>query len=126
MSVLCPYFWAPTVRLGRRRRATAHSHTHRLGARRHPLVFTCRHVQRKADGGPTRDTSAGSRPRLPVQEASVDQVFPLLTNVKYPEISVRLSGEDGDGFFIASRVRMALNAAGVSEEEREEFWRAER
>jgi hypothetical protein len=52
----------------------------------------------------------------------VDQVFPLLTNVKHPEISVQLSGEDGNGFFIASRVRMALKNAGVSEEEREEFW----
>jgi hypothetical protein len=29
---------------------------------------------------------------------------------------------DGNGFLIASRVRMALKKAGVSEEEREEFW----
>jgi hypothetical protein len=52
----------------------------------------------------------------------VSQVFPANANVKHPEISVRLSGEDGNGFFIASRVRMALKKAGVSEEEREEFW----
>lgn len=52
----------------------------------------------------------------------MDEVFPLLTNVKHPEITVRLSGQDGNGFFIASRVRMALKKAGVSEEEREEFW----
>lgn len=52
----------------------------------------------------------------------MDQVFPLLTNVEHPEISSRLSGEDGNGFFIASGVRMALKKAGVSEEEREEFW----
>jgi hypothetical protein len=52
----------------------------------------------------------------------VDRVFPSPANVKHPEITVRLNGEDGNGFFIASRVRMALKNAGVSEEEREEFW----
>jgi hypothetical protein len=38
----------------------------------------------------------------------VSHVFPANANVKHPEISVQLSGEDGNGFFIASRVRMAL------------------
>ena len=52
----------------------------------------------------------------------MSHVFPANANVKHPEISVQLSGEDGNGFFIASRVRMALKKAGVPEEEREEFW----
>jgi hypothetical protein len=52
----------------------------------------------------------------------VNHVFPANANVKHPEISVQLSGEDGNGFFIASRVRKALKNAGVSEEEREESW----
>jgi hypothetical protein len=52
----------------------------------------------------------------------VSHVFPANANVKHPEISVQLNGEDGNGFVIASRVRMALTRAGVPQEEREEFW----
>jgi hypothetical protein len=43
-------------------------------------------------------------------------------DIRHPEISVQLTGEDGNGFLIASRVRMALKKVGVSEQEREEFW----
>jgi hypothetical protein len=39
-----------------------------------------------------------------------------------PEVHIQLTGEDGNGFLIASRVRMALKKAGIDEEEREEFW----
>jgi hypothetical protein len=52
----------------------------------------------------------------------VSHVFPANANIKHPEISVQLSGEDGNRFVIASRVRMALKRAGVPEDEREEFW----
>ncbi len=31
---------------------------------------------------------------------------------RFPNVTVQLSGEDGNGFFIAARVRMALERAG--------------
>ena len=36
---------------------------------------------------------------------------------KHPDIKVQLIGEDGNAFSILSRVRQALLAAGVSQEE---------
>lgn len=41
--------------------------------------------------------------------------------VKYPEISVQLSGEDGNAFAILARVRKALHKAKVSATEIELF-----
>ena len=41
--------------------------------------------------------------------------------VKYPEIVVQLSGEDGNAFFIIGRVSKALRRAGVSTAEIDEF-----
>lgn len=41
--------------------------------------------------------------------------------VKYPEIEVQLSDEDGNAFFIISRVRKALRNADVSKDEIEKF-----
>jgi hypothetical protein len=38
---------------------------------------------------------------------------------KYPEVKVRLSGEDGNAFFIMGRVMQAMKRAGVSQEERD-------
>lgn len=40
---------------------------------------------------------------------------------RYPNITVQLSGEDGNAFFIIGKVRNALKRAGVPEEEREKF-----
>ena len=44
------------------------------------------------------------------------------SSVKHPQVIVRLVGEDGNGFMIASRVRRAMQRAGVSREECEEFF----
>ena len=40
---------------------------------------------------------------------------------KYPEVSVQLTGEDGNAFFIIARVRHALKNAGVSTDEIDQF-----
>lgn len=42
-------------------------------------------------------------------------------NVKYPEVEVQLSGEDGNAFFIISRVSRALRHGGVDSDEVERF-----
>jgi hypothetical protein len=49
-----------------------------------------------------------------------------MIDIRHPEVHIQLTGEDGNGFLIASRVRMALKKAGINEEEREEFWNEER
>ena len=43
-----------------------------------------------------------------------------MIDIRHP-VHIQLIGEDGNGFLIASRARIALKKAGVSEEEREEF-----
>ena len=45
-----------------------------------------------------------------------------MSELKYPHVEVQLSGEDGNGFLIACRVRGALRRAGVPAEEREAFF----
>lgn len=42
---------------------------------------------------------------------------------KYPEITVPLTGEDGNAFFIIGRVRGALRKAGVPKGEVDQFVR---
>jgi hypothetical protein len=42
-------------------------------------------------------------------------------DVKYPEVEVQLSGEDGNAFFIIGRVRAALRRAGISKDEIDTF-----
>lgn len=42
-------------------------------------------------------------------------------SVRYPEIHVRLVGEDGNAFAILGRVRKALQRGGVSRDEIEAF-----
>ena len=44
------------------------------------------------------------------------------TTVKYPEIEVQLSGEDGNAMAIMARVSAALRRAGVSKEERDAYY----
>ena len=41
--------------------------------------------------------------------------------LRYPEVRVRLVGEDGNAFFILGRVTAALKKAGATKEERNEF-----
>ena len=41
--------------------------------------------------------------------------------VKYPEITVQLSGEDGNVFSIMGRMSKALRKAGVNQDEINEF-----
>lgn len=41
--------------------------------------------------------------------------------VKYPNISVRLTGEDGNAFEILARVQLAMRRKGVTETEVKEF-----
>lgn len=43
--------------------------------------------------------------------------------VKYPHVTVQLTGQDGNAFFILGRVMGALRDAGVPEEEVDEFLR---
>lgn len=40
---------------------------------------------------------------------------------KYPNIKVKLLGEDGNAFFILGRCLQAMRRAGISEKERDEF-----
>ena len=42
-------------------------------------------------------------------------------SIKYPEVEVRLSGEDGNAFFIIARVAKALKGAGVSADDVQRF-----
>lgn len=41
--------------------------------------------------------------------------------MKYPNVDVQLSGEDGNAFFIIGRTRRALKKAGVPDREIEQF-----
>lgn len=41
---------------------------------------------------------------------------------EYPDVVVRLTGQDGNGFIIVSRTRMALKRAGVPPQRCEEFF----
>ena len=40
---------------------------------------------------------------------------------KYPKVTVQLSGEDGNAFFITTRVRVALRIAKIPQVEIDEF-----
>lgn len=44
-----------------------------------------------------------------------------MSEPKYPEIEVQLSGEDGNAFSVIGRVQKALRRGGVSQEEQDEF-----
>lgn len=44
-------------------------------------------------------------------------------DVRYPEIEVELLGQDGNGFFILGAVDRALRKGGVSNDERNEFFK---
>lgn len=41
---------------------------------------------------------------------------------KFPNINVQLTGEDGNAFAMVARVATEMKKAGVSKEEREEFF----
>jgi hypothetical protein len=43
-------------------------------------------------------------------------------SVKYPDVTVELSGTDGNAFSILARVSGALKRAGVDKEQRDEFY----
>ena len=42
-------------------------------------------------------------------------------NVKYPNVKVKLAGEDGNAFAILARVDRAMRDAGIDKEERDAF-----
>lgn len=44
-----------------------------------------------------------------------------MSQPKYPNVSVQLSGEDANAFFMIARTRRALKRAGVSEDEVQQF-----
>ena len=44
-----------------------------------------------------------------------------MSEVKYPNVSVQLSGEDGNAMMIIGRVRKALRRAGVKDAELDAF-----
>ncbi len=44
-----------------------------------------------------------------------------MSEPKYPDIEVQLSGEDGNAFFIIGRVRKAMRRAGVEDSELDAF-----
>lgn len=43
------------------------------------------------------------------------------SEIRYPDIKVQLTNEDGNAFSILGRVRKAMKKAGVSKEEIDEF-----
>lgn len=45
----------------------------------------------------------------------------MSTEPRYPDITVRLVGEDGNAFAIIGRVKQALRRAGVSQDEIKAF-----
>lgn len=44
-----------------------------------------------------------------------------MSNVKYPNVKVQMSGEDGNSFMILGRVQKALRNAGATPTEIDEF-----
>lgn len=42
-------------------------------------------------------------------------------DIKHPEVSVKMIGEDGNAFAILGRVRSALKKAGITQEEIDAF-----
>ena len=44
-----------------------------------------------------------------------------MSDPKYPDVTVPLTGEDGNAFFIIDRVRKALRTAGVENDELDQF-----
>jgi hypothetical protein len=46
-----------------------------------------------------------------------------MSAVKYPDIKVKLTGEDGNAFFILGKVDRALRKANVPKVERDEFFK---
>lgn len=44
-----------------------------------------------------------------------------MSNVKYPQVTVKLVGADGNAFMLVGKVRTALRRAGVPAEEIEAF-----
>jgi len=44
-----------------------------------------------------------------------------LSEPKYPDVKVQLTGEDGNAFFILGRVKKAMRRAGLSKEEQDAY-----
>lgn len=45
-----------------------------------------------------------------------------MSEIKYPEVEVKLVGEDGNAFAIMGRVMAALKSAGVPKEEIDKYY----
>ena len=46
-----------------------------------------------------------------------------MSSPKYPEITVRLVGENGNAFYILGKCLSAMRRANISKEEQDEFYR---
>jgi hypothetical protein len=46
-----------------------------------------------------------------------------MSNPKYPEITVRLVGENGNAFYILGKCLLAMSLANIPKEEQDEFYR---
>ena len=44
------------------------------------------------------------------------------SNIRYPEITVQLTGRDGNAFSVLGEVSRGLRSAGVSQDEQDEFF----
>lgn len=67
---------------------------------------------------PRFDPGAGTRRTLLLEERK----RPMATKeIRFPEIEVQLTGEDGNGFAILAAVRKAMRRGGCSKEDWEAF-----
>ena len=46
-----------------------------------------------------------------------------MSNPNYPELTVRLAGENGNAFYILGNCLSAMRRANISKEEQDEFYR---
>jgi hypothetical protein len=63
------------------------------------------------------------RPNLKHVEKHMSKATDSVSHVKYPDIQVRLVGEDGNAFAILGRVTKAMRRAGVPKSETDLFFK---
>lgn len=55
------------------------------------------------------------------QTIPIYTILGVIMSPKYPNVKVKLVGEDGNAFFILGRVAQAMRRSGISNEEIEKF-----